>query len=683
MKTLYRLAILVVPVFGFLGCSSKNDESSKEQDAELQARVQSLKAEVKDYYQTKVALPIEVQDQLENGEVTQEELDGRIAAGEFPKFFQFKSLEDLPSDLAWEDGSDLPEIGSPKAKKGGTSYGTIQDFPRTLRTIGPDSNGSFRTLLLDDVAVLIAHRHPNIDEIGPNGFRYIAGLAKEWAIDKANQTVYVRIDPNARWSDGEPITADDFLFKFFFMHSSYIKAPWYNNFYNRFFSGITKYDELTFSVRVSVDKPNFATYVLEDIPVPEHFYGELGDDFPERYQWRFAPTTAAYILEDEDIRKGESLTFTRLEDWWAKDKRNFRYRFNYDKRHITVVRDVAKAFEMFKKGELDAASLTLAEYWYDKLPDDDPLVERGLVKKAVFYNQRPRPPYAMWINRDRPLLNDRNIRLGIQYASSWQFVIDKYFRGDYQRLNHTAIGYGPFTHPEIKAREFSVDKALEHFAKAGFTERGPDGILVNDAGTKLSVSLTTGYTTLKDALTIIKEEAAKAGLELRLQIMDSTAGFKLAMEKQHEIHFMAWGYGAEMYPRYWETFHSINAYNPDGSIKTQTNNLNSMNIPELDDLIDAYRASTDSGEMIKMAHNMEEIIHNDASVVPAFQIPFYRIGYWRWRYYPDDFNLMISESSSEFALSWMDVEEKRRTLRALRSDETFEKSIKVFDQYKN
>ena len=683
MKTLYSLATLVVPLFVFLGCSSKSDESSKKKDAELQVKVESLKAEVEDYYRTKVALPIEVQDQLENGEVTQEEIDQRAAAGEFPKFFQFKNLENLPTGLAWEDGSDLPEIGSPKATKGGTSYGTIQDFPRTLRTIGPDSNGSFRTLLLDDVAVLIAHRHPNIDEIGPNGFRYIAGLAKEWAIDKASQTVYIRIDPKARWSDGEPITSDDFLFKFFFMHSSYIKAPWYNNFYNRFFSGITKYDDLTFSVRLSVDKPNFATYVLEDIPIPEHFYGELGDDFPERYQWRFAPTTGAYALKDEDIRKGESLTFTRLEDWWAKDKRNFRYRYNYDKRHIRVVRDVAKSFEMFKKGELDAASLTLAEYWYDKLPNNDPLVEKGLVSKAIFYNQRPRPPYAMWINRDKPLLNDRNIRLGIQYASNWQLVIDKYFRGDYQRLNHTAIGYGPFTHPGIKAREFSVDKALEHFAKAGFKERGPDGILVNDAGAKLSVSLTTGYTTLKDALTIIKEEAAKAGLEFRLQIMDNTAGFKLAMEKQHEIHFMAWGYGAEMYPRYWETFHSVNAYNPDGSIKTQTNNLNSMNISELDDLIDAYRASTDSSEMIKMAHNMEEIIHNDASVVPAFQIPFYRIGYWRWRQYPDDFNLMISESSSEFALSWMDVEEKRRTLRALRSDETFEKSIKVYDQYKN
>ena len=76
--------------------------------------------------------------------------------------------------------------------------------------------------------------------------------------------------------------------------------------------------------------------------------------------------------------------------------------------------------------------------------------------------------------------------------------------------------------------------------------------------------------------------------------------------------------------------------------QTQTNNLNSMNMSELDDLIVGYRASTDSNTMIKMAHRMEEIIHDDASVV-RISNTFYRVGYWRWRHYPDDFNLMISE----------------------------------------
>lgn len=667
---------------GFLaGCSSKED-TDESTDPESMARAEALRQEIADYYDTKVSLPPELFEDLEAGRVTQEEIDARSAAGEFPKFFTFKSPEELPDGLVWKRGAALPEIGSPKAKKGGTSYGAIQDFPRTLRTIGPDSNGSFRRYLLDYNALQIARRHPNSTELDEDGQLHFAELAEEWAVDKEEQTVYVRLDPAARWSDGESVTADDFLFSFFFMQSSYIKAPWYNNFYNRSYRGITKFDDQTFAIRVSVAKPDFTSYALTLSPRPEHFYGQLGDDFPERYQWEFEPTTGAYVIEEGDVNKGESIVFTRLQDWWAKDKRNYRYRYNYDKRRVQVVRDIAKSFEMFKKGELDAASLTLPEYWYDKLPDDDKLIAGGYVKKAVFYNQRPRPPFGLWINTAKPLLEDRNIRLGIQFASNWDLVIDKYFRGDYSRLDHTAMGYGLFSNPDLKARSFSIEKALEHFAKAGFDKRGPDGILVNAAGEKLSFSLTTGYQTFKDPLTIIKGEAAKAGLDLRLQVLDSTAGFKRAIEKQHDIHFMAWGYGAEMYPRYWETFHSLNAYNPDGSVKVQTNNLNSMAVPALDEMIERYRNSADTDEMIRLAHGMEQLIHDEAVFVPAFYIPFYRVGYWRWRKYPDDFNVMLSDDASEYSLSWMEPKEKRETLEALQAGETFEKSVTIYDQYK-
>ena len=135
---------------------------------------------------------------------------------------------------------------------------------------------------------------------------------------------------------------------------------------------------------------------------------------------------------------------------------------------------------MFKKGELDAASLTLAEYWYDKLPDDDPLVEKGLVKKAVFCNQLPRPPYAMWINRDKPLLNERNIRLGIQYASNWQLVIDSTFAGTISSTILLLVTARSRI-PESRQGNSRRTRLFEYFAKAD-SRSGPDGILVNDAG---------------------------------------------------------------------------------------------------------------------------------------------------------------------------------------------------------
>ena len=677
----YLLAMLA-------GCGSGGGQAD---NSGLPARDNT--AEVQEYYKTKVSIPPAVREDLERGKITQEELDKRSAAGEFPKFFRYATPQDIPADLVWEDGSDLPEFASPEAKKGGTLHFWIDDFPRTLRTTGPDANGSFRPYILDDNAMLFARRHPNDTSIGPSGFHYYPGVAEAWAVDRANKQVYVKIDPKARWSDGEPITVDDVFFTFFFYQSSYIRQPWYNNWYTRSYTGVTRYDNLTFSIGMPEMKPDVVAHVLEVDPIPAHFFKELGDDFPERYQWRFQPTTGAYVVRDEDIKKGESMALTRNKDWWAKDKKFWRYRYNFDRIYLSVIRDTPKAFEAFKKGDLDMFGLTLPDYWYDKLPSSDPLVQDGYIAKAVFYNQIPRPTYGLWMNESRPLLDNRDIRVGIQYATNWDMVIQQYFRGDYTRMRTTSDGYGEFTEPTIQARGYSIDKALDAFAKAGFTKRGPDGILVNDAGQRLSFTVTTGYDNLRDVLTILREQAAKAGLEFRIEVLDGTAAWKKVQEKQHDIQFTAFAVSQEMYPRYWETYHSVNAYDqaflPDGSPnpnrkpKTGTNNLQAIAIPELDRMIETYRASGDAAEMKRLAFDMEKILYDDASFSPGFVMPFFRTGYWRYIRWPEGFNVKLASTANEYWLAWYDADMKKEVEEARKSGKTLPPMISTYDQYRD
>jgi len=682
-----RLLVLLPFVAGVAACGGGGGQAD---DAGLPPR--DITAEVQEYYRTKVSIPPQVREAFERGEITQEEIDARAAAGEFPRFFRQASPEEIPADLAWEDGMDLPEFASPEAVKGGTHYGWIDDFPRTLRTVGPDSNGSFRGYLLDDVSMRLGRTHPDDNSIGPNGFPYYPGIAEAWAVDREGRQVFARIDPDARWSDGEPITVDDVFFMFFLYQSPYVKAPWYNNFYTRNYTHVTRYDDHTFALGLPEMKPDVLRYVLELEPMPEHFFKELGDDYPERYQWRFKPTSGAYVVRDEDIKKGVSIALTRNKDWWAKDKKFWRHRYNYDRIHLTVIRDTAKAFEAFKKGELDWFNLTLPEYWYEKLPDDDPLVRDGYIAKAVFYNQIPRPSWGLRMNQARPLLDDRDVRVGIQYATNWDLVIKEYFRGDYVRKRTAADGYGEFTEPTLKPREYSVDKALDAFAKAGFTKRGDDGILVNDAGQRLSFTLTTGYDNLRDVLTILREQAAKAGLEFRLEVLDGTAAYKKMQEKQHDIGLMAWNVFPEMYPRYWDEFHSVNAWDraflPDGSVnperkpKTSTNNLQSIAIPELDAMIETYRASEDASEMKRLAFAMEKILYDDASLSPAYVTPFYRTGYWRWLRWPEGFNAKVSRDPEEFYLSWIDQDLKKEVQEARKAGRTYPPKVEVYDQYR-
>lgn len=612
---------------------------------------------------------------------------------EHPDFFRMKSPADVPADLVWEDGMDLPEFSSSDAKKGGTLRGRLQDFPRTLRIIGPDSNGSFRPFILDYNFMQYAQRHPNETGVRQGGFYFFPAIAEKWALDYDGKQVYVKINPEARWSDGEPITVEDAMFAFYFYQMPHHKQIWYNEWYKmgKNYTHISKYDDHTFAIGLAERRPDMINRVLELNPLPRHFYREYGPDYNQRYQWRFVPTSGAYVVRDQDIRKGRSISLTRLEDWWAEDMKFWRNRFNYDKIRLDVIRDTSKAFETFLRGDLDTFGLTLPEFWYEKLPDDHPLVAQGMIEKVKFFNDKPRPTYGLWMNSSKPLLDNRDIRVGINYATNWQLVCDQYFRGDAIRMRTTADGYGAFTHPTLEPRPFDPNKALEAFAKAGFTKRGSDGILVNEQGQRLSFDLTTGYEALKDVVTILKEEAAKAGLEFRVEVLDGTAAWKKVQEKKHDIQFSAFNVGAEMFPRYEETYHSNRAYEvawteegepyPDRVVKTQTNNLQLIASKEMDAMIEAYDNSENVDEMIDLARKMEEYLYDHASFSPGFVLPFMRVAKWRWMDFPEDFAVKITAESREYRLGWKDEEKYEETQEALRSGKTFEPSIKIIDKF--
>ncbi len=602
-----------------------------------------------------------------------------------PQRYSFKTLADIPEGLQWQSGEELSDIGSPEAKKGGTQYEFIADFPATLRVNGPDANGEFRRFLLDYTNLTLAHRHPN-------EFDFYPAIASQWAVDQENKTVYARLNPDARFTDGEPITVDDFFFTFFYYLGDYVNDPWYANWYSSQYTNITKYDDHTLSISMAEAKPDMDSLALTFPPMPEHFYQDLDEDFAQTYQWRFVPHAGAYEIKPENINMGTNIVMTRVQDWWAKDLKFFRNRYNPDRINFNVIRDTANQFEAFKRGDLDQFKIRTADYWYENLPNDDPDVQAGYIEKAAFYNDGPRSPWGMWINTARKHLDNLDVRLGIQYASNWDLVLQQYFRGDFTRLESGQIGYGEFSNPNVKARRFDVTRAREHFAKAGFDQSGPDGILMNAQGERLAFTLSTHYERYRDVFTILKEEATKAGLELRLEMMDVAAGSRKVSEKQHDIYFIGLNFQIEMYPRYWEMYHSDNAYddafledgsvNPDRKVKVQTNNLENLAIFEMDQLIDRYVASSDKDEMVEIAHQLTQMHHDHASFVPGFVEPLYWHASWRWVRWPEDFNLRYSSYAEDHFVHWIDTQMKEETLAAQRSGQSFEPQINVYDQYK-
>ena len=276
-------------------------------------------------------------------------------------------------------------------------------------------------------------------------------------------------------------------------------------------------------------------------PRQPHFYAEYGPDYEERYQWRFPPTTGAYEVLPEDIVKGASITQTRVKNWWAKDRKYYRYRFNPDKIVNTVVRDESKAFELFRAGELDTFYLTRPDLWYEK-SEIDP-VYKGYIERVTFYNRYPKIPRGLYLNVIKPPLDNRDVRIGIalrdELAEGHRRDVPRRLPAA-QRLQRglrrvqRSLDQGAALIPSISAREAFARRRLHAARAATASSRNPT------APAFPSPSPIRACRMYDRMFAILREEAKACGFELRLDGLEATVAYKKEMQKQHEMTFQSW-----------------------------------------------------------------------------------------------------------------------------------------------
>jgi microcin C transport system substrate-binding protein len=579
------------------------------------------------------------------------------------------SNHELPDGIEWISNNEDPVTGSPDAKKGGTYYSAITSFPLTFRTVGPDAKSGARDLFSNNMMLLVG--------LHPDTQRLIPVLASQWAYDKDGKTMYFKLQEKAEWSDHVPVTADDFIFSLELMRSKAINDPWHNDNFTKYFDKIIKYDDRTFSISCTDAYPDL-WFHLEMQPRPKHFYKKIDKDFVKKYNWAIEPNTGPYILTDYE--KGKYLVFERKKDWWAKDLRYYQYRYNVDKIKYTVVRDTNVLFEYFKKGDIDVFAATRPNIWHEKATGE--IFDKGYVEKIWFYNDVKQPTYGLYMNEDKEIFKDINVRLAFAHAINFDKLNKQVLRGDYERLNNYFTGFGEWTNKNIKAREFDINK-VESYMKASGWKRGTDGIWEKNSA-RYSVTLTYAVDDYTDRLVVLKEEAKKAGIELNLELLDPSAAYKKEMEKKHEVIFTA-SEDPNLRPDPWQSFHSANAHKP------QTNNITNTDDPELDKLIDLERTSKDTNERITLSHQIQQKIHDICCWVPLYQVPYVRSLSWRWVRLPETLGTKTSKSlfeefepweSKYGGLFWIDEDMKKETLEAMKNGKAFKPVTIINDRFK-
>jgi microcin C transport system substrate-binding protein len=390
------------------------------------------------------------------------------------------------------------------------------------------------------------------------------------------------------------------------------------------------------------------------------------------YNWKIPPVTGAYNIGA--FKKGKYIDFIRNPDWWANDKKYYQHRFNPDTLRIKVIRNDDVAFRYFLKGEIDTFALVMPRLWHGKAqgePFDD-----GYILKAKFYNNVPVPSSGMWLNSADPILQDIAVRKALAHAVNVDKVIKTVLRNDYERLNTHHQGYGDYSNNSIRPRDFNLATANSMLEQAGWDTKGGDGIRLKN-GQPLSLRITYMSDDHTPRLVILRESARKAGIDLKLQFLDMSTGFKQVLEKKHQIAWMGWGEGG-IAPRFWQHYHSANANKP------QTNNITNTADPLMDDKIERYRSSVDRDTRIALAQQLEQMIYDKAVFIPTFAVPYTRSGYWRWMKLPRWMGTKETTDLFSFSagLHWIDNDEKATILAAKKAGTSYPPQTIINDDFR-
>jgi microcin C transport system substrate-binding protein len=244
----------------------------------------------------------------------------------------------------WETNSDFGLIGDPRAIKGGVFREYLLDFPANLRIRGPESNTALNYMIQPMVWETLLTLHPTTLE-------WIPALATHWQISDDQTTFRYRINPNARYSDGQPVVADDVVASWNFVMDEGLQDPSARLVYEKFERPVA---ESKYIVRVRARDLNWRNFLYFSgslYILPAHVLAKVdGATYLKEYNYKLLPGTGPYVVNETDVVKGQSVTIRRRNDYWAERHRRNVGLNNFDEIREIVVRDQNLAFEMFKRG---------------------------------------------------------------------------------------------------------------------------------------------------------------------------------------------------------------------------------------------------------------------------------------------------------------------------------------------
>lgn len=555
----------------------------------------------------------------------------------------------------WLTYVDPSPFADPNAKKGGTFTWGFAELPPTTRPIGKDNNYAVNSMVGNLVYEGMIGLNRTTLEFGP-------GLATHWKISDDKRTFWFRLDPRARFSDGSRVTSEDIIATWRLQVDPTILFPSSNITFGYYEEPVA---ESPYIVRVHTKELNWRLFMYIGMGIlPAKYIGHLkGSDYLKHYQFEMVPGSGPYILKNEDINKGVSLTLTRREDWWGcQDPTNVGI-YNFDKIKFVVVPEERLRFEKFKKGELDFYVVGRAQWWVEETDFDN--VKRGLIQKRKIYYDEPQGTSGIVFNMRKPPFDDKRMRQAFAYLLNIEKLIDKLFFNEYTFLDSYYPG-GIYENPNNPKYRYDPDKAVELLAECGWKERNEEGWLVNDKGETLSFELTftAGWDRI---LTVIQGDLEQVGIKLNLKETTPATSFKMAMERKFTIHWQGWT--ALLFPNPETSFASWLADS------NNTNNLAGVKNDRIDELLKEYNVVFDQKRRVEIIREIDGILMDIQPTALGWYAPHRRILYWNKLGHPEGYFPRTLPYYFAIPTYWWYDPEKDRKLQEAKKDESIQLEV--------
>lgn len=549
----------------------------------------------------------------------------------------------LPADFA-----NLP-YANPDAPKGGNiGYGVVGTFdnlnPFILKSMRTTARGVIDTAFGNLVFESLMQR--SADE----PFTLYGLLAETIDTDEARTWAEFQLNPNAKWSDGTPVTPEDVIFTYE-TFTAKGRPP-----YSKRMDKIAKIEKtgergVKFTFNEKSDREFPLIIALTPI-IPKHATSATFDE----PSLNTVVGSGPYVVDK--VEPGTRITFKKNPDYWGKNLAVKKGLDNFDSVSIDYFKDETAQFEAFKKGLFDVYPEGDPAKWAKNY--DFQAVTDGKVKKEAFVAGTPANMFSFVFNTRRPVFADRKVRTALAMLYDFEWTNKNLFEGAYSRTGSfwqnselSALGvpasdgekallqpYADKLLPEVmdgiwkpvetdgsgRDRE-TILKAVMMLKEAGFNVK--DQKMIGADGKPLSFEILCANGSEEKLALVYQRTLAKIGIDAQVRTVD---------DAQYQQRRQVWDYdmvlatySASLSPG----IEQVGRWGSSSKDGEGTFNYAGVAEPGIDAMIDAMGKSKTRAEFVDAVRALDRLLISGQYVVPLHHLKEQWIARWERVEHPE------------------------------------------------